>query len=249
MKQHDPPVKKEKALLPKHILFLLESSKGNEFLEASADLIAAGYTYGCRSCEYLRVYGERKTKLLRLRDITFSRDDEILPHDDPWLFTADTVTVEFQEQKSGRKQQPISFDRSDHPELNHVTRWANLVSRIRAYPGATDETTVNAYYCTVSNTWSYFDDAHVISRIRSSAKAMGKRALGYEPHEIGTHSCRSGFAMCMYLNGVRELTLQALGRWNSDAYLGYIQEQVVQFYSGVGRQMFRNTNWKHAVRK
>ena len=52
-----------------------------------------------RSCEYLKTTEERRTQSLRLRNLVFRRKNKIVPHDDPHLDLADTVTVTFEYQK------------------------------------------------------------------------------------------------------------------------------------------------------
>ncbi len=61
--------------------------------------------------------------------------------------------------------------------------------------------------------------------------------LGFEPHEMGAHSLRSGAAMEMYLAGMLVYTVMLIGRWSSDALLRYIRKQVEQFSKGVSKQM------------
>jgi len=66
---------------------------------------------------------------------------------------------------------------------------------------------------------------------------MGEAILGFTPDEVGTHSNRAGGAMMMYLSKVPIVTIMMIGRWHSNAFLTYIEKQVLQFSVGVSQAM------------
>ena len=69
----------------------------------------------------------------------------------------------------------------------------------------------------------------ILQHLRSAYSSYGSACLGVEPHEVGTHSLRSGAAMEMYLGEIPVYTIMLIGRWSSDAFLHYIRKQVEQF--------------------
>jgi hypothetical protein len=64
----------------------------------TADLAICAFFFACRSCEYLRVKGPRRTKTIAKGDIRFRKGRVILPHDSPDLHLADKVEVRFRDQ-------------------------------------------------------------------------------------------------------------------------------------------------------
>ena len=54
--------------------------------------------------------------------------------------------------------------------------------------------------------------------------AIGVDVLGFISDEIGTHSDRASLAMMMYLAKEQIYTIMLVGRWNSDAFLAYIEK-------------------------
>ncbi|KAG7349649.1 hypothetical protein IV203_012246 [Nitzschia inconspicua] len=57
------------------------------------------------------------------------------------------------------------------------------------------------------------------------------------PADISSHSLRAGGAMALHLGGVPAHTIKILGRWSSDTFLLYIQEQITGFSAGLSTQM------------
>ena len=58
--------------------------------------------------------------------------------------------------------------------------------------------------------------------------------------EVGLHSIWLGGAMAMFLAGVATLIIQWVGRWESDAFMEYIREQVESFTTGVSSKIITN---------
>jgi hypothetical protein len=67
----------------------------------------------------------------------------------------------------------------------------------------------------------------------------GKEAFGFEPHEIRTKSIRSGAAMSLILMDHHPHKIMILGRWSSEAFLVYIQPQVLEWTNNVSNDMIR----------
>ena len=56
--------------------------------------------------------------------------------------------------------------------------------------------------------------------------AIGADILGFTSDETGTHSVRASLAMMMHLAKEQIYAIILVGRWNSDAFLSYIEKQV-----------------------
>jgi hypothetical protein len=74
------------------------------FNKALCELFIGAFFFAMRSCEYLKVQGPRKTKLLELRNIRFFQATSIIPHSSPSLSLADCVSITFEMQKRDTKK-------------------------------------------------------------------------------------------------------------------------------------------------
>jgi hypothetical protein len=63
----------------------------------------------------------------------------------------------------------------------------------------------------------------------------GKTTFGFNPHEIGNRSIRSGAAMALFLRDHSTAKIMILGRWSSDAFLVYIRPQVLEWTNNMSR--------------
>ncbi len=189
-----------------------------------------------RSCEYIQVYGPRKTKLLSLGNIKFLKGRRFVPHSDDLLHRADCVSITFELQKRDSKGDVITQHRSSDPLLCPVKIRAKIVKRIRSYPSASDSWTVNSFQM-ADGAIHKFSGKELLNKIRLAAATLGEDELGFTPDKVGLHSARSGAAMAMYLAKVPVYTIMLLGRWSSDAFLRYIRRQVKEFSKGVSDQM------------
>jgi hypothetical protein len=177
----------------------------------------------------------KRTKLLCLRNIRFFRDRRLLSTPLDSLELADSVAVTFEMQKNEQKHETVIHGWTDDPILCPVKQWARLVNRIWTYPGTTEDTPV----CTVwrHDSRDQITSRQVITTLCAACATIGSARLGFEPDKIGTHSLRSGAAMEMYLAGVPVYTIMLIGRWSSNAFLHYIQQQVEQFSKDVAQKM------------
>ncbi len=71
---------------------------------------------------------------------------------------------------------------------------------------------------------------------------IGENTLGFIKEDVGLHSIRSGGAMAMFLSGVATQIIQRVRRWESDAFMEYIREQVESFAIGVSKKLSNRTN-------
>jgi hypothetical protein len=90
---------------------------------------------------------------------------------------------------------------------------------------------------TADDDTKYLSSTAVLEQLRTATRAIGKRRLGFEAADIGTHSIRSGAAMAMYLAGVKVETIQMIGRWRSRSFMRYLRIQVPESTRGVATRM------------
>ena len=80
--------------------------------------------------------------------------------------------------------------------------------------------------------------------IKRAVSALGRDILGFGPEDVGTHSNRSSLAMLLYLQQVPPYTIMLIGRWRSDAFLTYIEQQCREFTRGMSQIMLNINSFK-----
>ncbi len=203
---------------------------------ALCELFIGAFFFAMRSCEYLKVSGERKTNLLTLQNIRFFIGNCEIAHNSPHLHLSDSVSITFEHQKRDIKNDIITHHNTDDKLLCPVKIWCKIVRRLISYPTSSPETTVNTYLHREKSK-TLFTGNVLLRRLRLAATTIGPNELGFTAKQIGLHSARSGAAMAMYLAGVPVFTIMLLGRWSSDAFLRYIRKQVKEFSTGISQKM------------
>jgi hypothetical protein len=148
---------------------------------------------------------------------------------------ATTVTLRYQDQKNGRKYQQRSHWRTRDTEFCPVRTWATIIQRIRSYPKSSDNTSINTFFD--GRRISHISATDVIRALRNATSQIGFDDLGFHPEEVGTHSIRCSAAMAMAIMKVPTWQIMITGRWNSDAFMKYIREQVDRISEGVSSRM------------
>ena len=74
---------------------------------------------------------------------------------------------------------------------------------------------------------------------------IGLYNLGYTRQDVSSHSLRSGGVMAMHLNGASTLAIQKQGRWRSETFQDYIQEQISAFAAGMSSKMSNAVPFRH----
>jgi hypothetical protein len=143
-KKVDPPEKQQVALTGT-ILQELRNLALTKLEKAMCDLFTGAFFFAMRSCEYLKVSGKRRTKIIELGNIRFFKGRRELTHSDKNLKNADSVSITFELQKRDKKSDTVTHHRSNDKIICPVIIWANIVQRIRSYPSSNNKTPVNTY--------------------------------------------------------------------------------------------------------
>ena len=239
----DPPPKHQKALPPSVFEKILELAASPRE-RARATLIAGALFFACRSCEYTNVPDkERKTRPIRACDVEFRTGARVIPHDDPNLHKAESVVIKFGKQKSGTYNDEIIMDGNTHPSLNTVQLWAETISRLTSYPGYDTQWPIYTFYNHKTKRFSKISSSEITKDIKVAVETIGRDTLGFGPEDVGTHSVRASLAMQLYLQGTPPHTIMLIGRWRSDAFLTYIEQQCREFTKGLSDAMLSLTSF------
>ena len=176
--------------------------------QATAWLLTGAIFFAMRSCEYLTVQGDRKTKQLRLRNIRFYRHGKEILHHDPTLLNSDYISITFEDQKNGKQFDTITIQSARDLLLCPVRTWGNIIQLLFKCPGTSPDTLVNSFYSNGKLHKIIGDD--MMKALRGAATSISKDTLGFEPNEIGTHSIRSRSTMGMYLAEVPVYTIMLI---------------------------------------
>ncbi len=244
MKNQDPGLKQQKALPVCVYRMIIHQARLllpnlSQPATAVSQLLVLAYFWCMRSCEYSEVTGERRTKLLCLRNIRFfNKNKKLIPHNSPLIFQAENVSITFEWQKKDVRDDTITHQRSGDKEMCPVLAAASIVSRIHGYPIKESDlpnTSINTVHIS-GRSFKIASDL-ILSTIRSAVNSLGQDALGFSAEDVGTHSNRSGGAMGMFLAGTPVYTIMLIGRWSSDAFMRYIRKQVLEASHGISSKM------------
>ena len=246
----DPPKKQQRAITPQLLRFMYERAGcgAGELHDSESAIVAeiaiVAYFYAMRSCEITSTPNPGRTKITRLRGITF-RDPshKVLNHTTSDLLSARRVTVTFENQKNGLKNDRRTHERTGDPVMCPVLRLASLVERVRRnVPLSGADTPVNSTY--TDRTHSQVTGATLRRHLRLACTLGGGSAtFGYDATEIGTRSLRSGAAMGLFLMNHPVAKIMILGRWSSEAFLDYIRPQVLEWTNQMSSDMIWNNSF------
>jgi hypothetical protein len=213
--KNDKPVRQQEAFTGPILKEFYKLSKSSNSDRAMCELFIGAFFFAMRSCEYIKVSGHRKTKLLTLANIRFFTNNRLVQHNDKHLHLSECISITFEFQKCDTKYETITQHKSGD------------IRRILSYPLSNTSTTVNTYM-KPDNTIHYFSGTELLRCLRLATTSIGSDILGFSAKEKGLHSARSGAAMAMYLTRVPVFTIMLLGRWSSDAFFCYIRSQRIQ---------------------
>jgi hypothetical protein len=248
MKNLDPGEKQQRALPvciyhDLHRLAKISPTECSPLDSVIAWLQTIAYFWCMRSCEYSDVNGERRTKLLCVRNIRFfDESNRDISSKLDLLTEATTVSITFEFQKKDVRDETVShqksFDKINGGEMCPVRAAAEIVRRIYSYNIPRDkvkDTPIN--YVEVNGKGFTIPSSLILTKIRHAVANLGHEKLGFHPNEVGTHSNRSGGAMGMFLAGTPVYTIMLMGRWSSDAFMRYIRKQFLSLSHGIAAKM------------
>jgi hypothetical protein len=239
----DPPASRQKAITPRLLRKLLVASHHPALSDTApaivADIVIGAFFFAMRSCEYSKPQVPGQTQCIDLDGLIFrTTSNTIVPHSDPGLLTiSEYVTVTFVNQKNGRKMDSRTQRRTGDPDLCPVVRYATQVQRIlRMVPGAKGITKINTI--ALGGKLGLITNTYILNILRNTCYSFGGKAtFGFDPHEIGNKSIRSGAAMALFINDISTAKIMILGRWSSDAFLVYIRPQVLEWTNNMSTEM------------
>jgi hypothetical protein len=113
--------------------------------KARCELYIGAFFFTMHSCEYVAIYGNRKTKLLSVKNIHFFMGKRKVNHSDNNLHLSSSVSVTFEEQKRETKNDTITHHRTNDPLLCPVKIWSKVIKQILSYPSSDENSTVNSF--------------------------------------------------------------------------------------------------------
>ena len=237
------PIQKRQSCIPLKIFKnLLKDARTNEET-AIAQLTTGALFFAMRSCEYSHTNGdpfggERKTKLLRIRNIRFFQNTKEISRLHKNLQSIATIVqITFEFQKNREKFQSVTMHALDD-EFCPVKIWASIVQRILSYPKSSLDSPVNLVRS--QRNYEYITSRQIRNTLRYTIKSIGENKLGIKADSVGTHSIRSTFAMILLLENISLTIIKKLGRWKSDAVICYIRENILDFSKGVSKAFAKN---------
>jgi hypothetical protein len=99
---YDPPPNPQVAVTASVLREFIKLST-TKYDKALCNLLIGAFFFAMRSCEYLKVGGPRKTKLLAIKKFRFYRGKTLINHRDRFLYLADSVSITFEQQKRDTK--------------------------------------------------------------------------------------------------------------------------------------------------
>jgi hypothetical protein len=175
--RNDDPKEEQQKALPFSVLGKFAKRQVTETDKGITQLTIGAAFFACRLCKFSKVprREEKRTKLLRLRNIRFFKNGCQLPSQSNDLESADSVAITFKMQKNDEKLDTVTHGRTDDSVLCPVLQWARLVSRIWTYPGASLDTNV----CTVwqNGRMENITSKTILQHLRAACATIGSACL------------------------------------------------------------------------
>lgn len=237
-KKEDPAPRPQLALPSSTILWIALNYcfHASSRMRTIGDLVVLAFFFLLRVGEYTTSSDPRQTVPLRRQDIKLWRNKTLLSHTLPLheLLQADAVTIFLDNQKNGFRGATLHHTASGNT-LCPVKSAARLVHQIAALP----ESTGLGTYVDPDGAVRKVSATEIRAAVQMGAAADNLEAMGYDLTRIGSHSLRSGGATHLKLCGYDETTIKKLGRWSSNTYLRYIQNQIGELTAGIATAMSR----------
>jgi len=174
-------------------------SPASDLDKVLAQLLTLAFFFCMRSCEYSDVQGERRTKLLCVRNLRFfTSDNHDITNDTENLHFAETVTITFEFQKRDVRNDIISHQQSRDThgtgDMCPVRAAVHLIQRLRSYADLPFPCFQDTPLNTVKSGEAFYTipSSLVLQRIRVVVDLLGFEKLEFTSADVGTHSNRSG---------------------------------------------------------
>ena len=179
--------------------------------------------FAMRCCEYSYVgKTERKTRVARAYNITIRVGARVIQHSHPLLYQSESISVNFGMQNSDIRDITVSQDNNNKTDLNPVIPPALTVQHLLRYQGHSNKWKLFTFYD--GRNFSKINATEILVNMRCSVDAIGVVILGFTSNKIGTHYVRVSLAMMLYFSMAQIYTIMLVGRWNSCAFLVYIEK-------------------------
>ena len=208
---------------------------------AAADCLITGFFFLLRPGEYL---GTPRPTQFRFGDVRFWIGSRALDHlscPAADLLAATFVTLTFNRQKNGVRNETVGHGRSGHASLCPVHALATRIIALRRQR-ASLETPLNAVRSDPSAPWSYILASDLTSRLRAALHLHPDPA--YLPSDVSIRSTRAGGAMALLCAGVDSDRIRLLGRWRSDEMYRYLHVQAQPVMTGLSAAMLRGGSFR-----
>ena len=248
----DPPSEKKLAVgidLPEHCCARAKRASSAK-ARAIGDLILIAFYFLLRIGEYTikrTRNNSKRTVQFRMRDVIFFKKRQgrlqQLPRTAPDrdILSADGVTLRLSNQKNGYKNACIHQEHNGHDFLSPVRAVGRRVCHIRQH--STDpDIFLSAFFEDEGRTGDV-TDTDIRKELKIAAVALNYESRGIPVTRIDTHSLRAGGANALHLSGYADREIQKMGRWTSETFKEYIQEQLSSFTEGMSTKMRQRFNF------
>ena len=108
-KNADPAEKHQKAILM-CVIAELGQKTNSELSITISQLTSLAIFFACRSCKYLKVPAadQQRTTILRICNIRFFRNSDLIDHDDDELEFSDCISLTFEKQKKDEEMDTVT---------------------------------------------------------------------------------------------------------------------------------------------
>ena len=153
----------------------------------------------------------RRTKQFRLHYMQFQDTGGTLPFDAPDSRFLQALVVNFflDTQKNSVRGESISMENTCLPSGCPVTACARRFLHLRSHD-ADLNTPMCVYFECRGAEGKSVTTSHLVALLRIWTSKIGYARLGFHPHEIGSHSLRSGGAMTLHQAGQSDSTIKII---------------------------------------
>ncbi|KAI2503278.1 hypothetical protein MHU86_11215 [Fragilaria crotonensis] len=208
---------------------------------AAAECLVIGFYFLLRPGEYLGLPRHTQFRFGDIRLWVGSRavNHATCPNDD--ILAATFVTLTFNRQKNGVRNETVGHGCSGHAQLCPVRALGQRVLMLRAL-GASHDTPLNAYRRPGATAWSFVLPSDLTSRLRTALALHPDPA--YAASDVSIRSTRAGGAMALLCAGVDSDRIRLLGRWRSDEMYRYLHVQAQPVMTGLAAAMLRGGSYR-----